>query len=262
MKNGLYLLKVLWAYYYFLIFTLIFLVLYPAFLILLSKEKWFPEVNWLRVVWARILFLFTGIIYEIRYEKILDRSQTYIFCPNHFSYIDIPMSALVVKRNWRFMAKTELSTIPVLNIFFKRLDITVDRRNLRESYKANQKAGESLDEGINIVVYPEGTIGSHQPELERFKNGPFRLAIEKQVPIVPVTMADNGKILFVDGWKMYGRPGIARVFVHSPVETHGMTMADLPMLKNKVFTLIDHQLKVYEFRNRHQKLTAGHHKES
>jgi len=242
-KKFTYPLKVIWAYWYFFIFALIFVILYPLFLILLSKEKWYGAANQLRVVWARLLFFMTGIFYRIHYEEKLSEEKPYIFCANHFSYMDIPMSALVVKRSWRFMAKVELDNIPIFNIFFRTVDIPVDRGSARESLKAVQEAQDSLERGMNIVIYPEGTIGPHPPKMVRFKNGPFRLAIEKQVPIIPVTMADNWKMLFVDKWKMNGRPGIARVFVHSPVETKGLTMHDMDSLKEKVFNVIDHELK-------------------
>ena len=242
MKKIFYPLRVAWAWYYFFIFALIFLLFYPGFAILLSKEKWYPHANKLRVVWARILFLLTGIIPRIRFEQPLDRSRSYIFCSNHFSYLDIPMSALVVKKSWRFMAKVELGDIPIFNIFFRTVDIPVHRESARESFKAVQEASESLDRGANIVVYPEGMIGPHPPVMVRFKNGPFKLAIEKQIPIVPLTMTDNWNLLYVNGWKMYGHPGISRVIVHPPIETEGMTLADLNPLKKKVFHIIEQDL--------------------
>lgn len=212
MKKIAYGLKVLWAYWYFFIFAFFFFLFYPLFLIFLSNARGYRYANSLRIIWARLLFLLSGIIPRIRYEEKLDRKRPYIFCSNHFSYADIPMSALVVKKNWRFMAKTELGDIPVFNIFFKTVDIPVDRERARESFKAVQEARESLQNRMNLVIYPEGMIGPHPPEMVRFKNGPFRLAIEEQIPIVPVTMVDNWRILFVDGWKMHGRPGISRVF--------------------------------------------------
>lgn len=239
-------LKVIWAYWYFFIFALIFLLLYPAFLITLSREKWWPFANRLRICWGYVLFLLTGIIPRVRFEQRLSKQRNFVFCANHFSYFDIPMSAMAVRRNWRFMAKEELGSIPLLNIFFKTVDIPVNRENARESFRSMQEAAESLKKGMNIVVYPEGMIGPHPPQMVRFKNGPFKLAIEQQVPIVPVTMPDNWKILVVDGWKASGRPGIARVFVHSPIETRGMTLDDVETLKQNVHHIIGQQLKAYE----------------
>ncbi len=242
-KKVFYPFKVLWAYWYFFIFSLVFLLFYPAFAILLSREKWFPAANRLRVVWGIILFSLTGIIYRVKYEQRPDKKRAYIFCANHFSYLDIPVTALVVRRNWRFMGKVELSHIPIINIFFGTLDIAVDRASMRESFRAMKEAGESLEQGKNIVVFPEGTIGPHPPQMVRFKNGPFRLAIEKKIPIVPLTMPDNWRLLFVDRWKMHGHPGIANVIVHAPIETSGMTLDDLYLLKEQVFQILANDLK-------------------
>lgn len=245
MKIITHALKVAWAYWYFFVFILIFLLLYPAFIITLSKEKWWKYANRLRIFWGYLLFAFTGIIPDIRYQHKLSKHRNYIYCSNHFSYFDIPMSAMVAQRNWRFMAKEELGSLPILNIFFKSLDILINRENARESLKGMKEASYGLRKGMSIVVYPEGMIGPHPPAMVRFKNGPFKLAIEHQVPIVPVTMADNWKILFVDGWKIYGRPGIARVFVHSPIETRGMTLEDVEPLRQKVFHIIEEQLRTF-----------------
>lgn len=238
-------LKVVWAYWYFFIFILIFLILYPAFAITLSREKWWNYANRLRIVWGYLLFTFTGIIPRIHYQQKLSKHRNYVFCANHFSYFDIPMSAMAARRNWRFMAKEELGSLPILNIFFKSIDILINRENARESLKGMSEAGKGLKKGMSIVVYPEGMIGPHPPKMVRFKNGPFKMAIEHQVPIVPVTMADNWKILFVDGWKAYGRPGIARVFVHSPIETKGMTLDDVEPLRQKVYRVIEEKLREF-----------------
>ncbi|MFI5135030.1 MAG: lysophospholipid acyltransferase family protein [Chitinophagales bacterium] len=252
MKKIFFPLRVLWAWYYFFIFALVFILLYPLFAIFLSNEKWYGAANRLRVFWARVLFLLTGIFPSIRYTGHLDRSKNYIFCSNHFSYLDIPVSALVVKKNWRFMAKAELSDIPILNIFFRTVDISVDRESGRESFKAFQEAGESLENGMSIVNYPEGKISNHVPTLARFKNGPFRMAIEKKIPIVPLTMIDNWKLLFVDGWKMHGRPGISRVIVHPPIETKHLKPEDLDELKRKVFQIIEHDLVKFAVKQKPQ----------
>jgi 1-acyl-sn-glycerol-3-phosphate acyltransferase len=76
----------------------------------------------------------------------------------------------------------------------------------------------------------------------RFKNGPFRLAIEKQVPIVPVTILNNWILLPDNYWRRIGRPGMASVIIHDPVETKGMTEADVDDLKTRVYKIITRPL--------------------
>ena len=67
----------------------------------------------------------------------------------------------------------------------------------------------------------------------RFKNGPFRLAIEKQVPIVPITFMNNWLLLPDDFYRRIGHPGIAHVILHDPIPTIGLTENDLDVLKEK-----------------------------
>ncbi|HZG01894.1 MAG TPA: hypothetical protein VEY71_12890, partial [Chitinophagales bacterium] len=71
---------------------------------------------------------------------------------------------------------------------------------------------------------------------------PFRLAIEKQVPIVPVTFIDNWRHLYVEK-KLWARPGLLRTVVHPPVSTQGMTMDDLEKLMQTVYNVIDAELQ-------------------
>ncbi|MCS6916263.1 MAG: lysophospholipid acyltransferase family protein [Chitinophagales bacterium] len=217
--------------------------MYPAFFILLRSPKGYRAANRLRQLWACLLFLLTGIVPVITYRAQIDRRRNYVFCSNHFSYLDIPLAALVAGPSWRFLAKAELNNIPLLNIFFRTVDISVDRENAWESFQSYQESLRSVDHGLNLVVFPEGRISPKAPQLFPFKNGPFRLAIEKQVPIVPLTMLDNWRLLRVEGWRIEGRPGVARIIVHEPIETQGLTPADAPQLRQRVFDLLAHDLK-------------------
>ena len=237
-----YPLKVLWSIWWFLVFAISFLMLYPLFLILLSNEKRYAAANDLRRFWGRIIFIFSGIIWKVQFEQKLDKNKTYIFCPNHFSYLDIPMFVICFNGNFRYMAKMELDNIPLFNIFFRTVDIPVNRGNYRESHKSLLIAQESLKKGMSLVIFPEGTIGPNPPQLLNFKNGPFRLAIENEIAIVPITFPDNWKLLHVEK-KFWGRPGIARAIVHAPIETKGMQLTQQNELRERVYNIISDTLK-------------------
>lgn len=77
----------------------------------------------------------------------------------------------------------------------------------------------------------------------RFKNGPFKLAIENQVPIVPITFMNNWLLLPDDFQNRIGHPGIARVIIHEPIPTTGMTENDLEGLKEKVYQVINRPIE-------------------
>ena len=99
-----------------------------------------------------------------------------------------------------------------------------------------------------MVIFPEGTISNVVPQLIKFKDGPFRLAIEKQIDILPVTIIGNWNILPDQGY-FEGKPGNAYQYIHKPISTVGLTFDDLDMLKEKVYRVIDNKLKERNYGN-------------
>ncbi len=150
-----------------------------------------------------------------------------------------------------FMGKGELLKWPFFRLFFRTMDIPVHRGNDRESWKSLRRAGEAIDEGACIALYPEGTIPTDAPRMKSFKNGAFRLSQEKNIPVVPVTWIQNSKILR-DPEKPFepSLPGIVRVKIHHPVYPPGTSGEDLIALRTSVFRVIDSALPP-EFRKYH-----------
>jgi 1-acyl-sn-glycerol-3-phosphate acyltransferase len=135
--------------------------------------------------------------------------------------------------------------IPLFNYFFLYLDIPVNRKSIKDSHKAFLDAGKKIDQGYSVMLYPEGTI-SVNGQLKPFKNGAFKLAIEKQVPIVPAVNLNNWKFLQNGGFfKSNGSPGIPKVVVGEVIETKGMKEEDVEDLKKKVFKFVKEELDKY-----------------
>jgi 1-acyl-sn-glycerol-3-phosphate acyltransferase len=143
------------------------------------------------------------------------------------------------------MAKAELLKVPLFKYFFVYLDIPVNRKSMTDAHKAFTDAGKKLDEGLSVVIYPEGTISS-EGKLRSFKNGAFKLAIEKQVPIVPAVNLNNWMFLQNGGFfKSSGSPGIPRVVVGDVIETKGLGMENINEIKDKVFNFTQEELQKY-----------------
>jgi 1-acyl-sn-glycerol-3-phosphate acyltransferase len=233
----------LYAWYVVLIFALTFLLMYPLFWIFLRTERTYYIANRLRRIWAHGLFILTAMDNRITFTVPLDPKRSYILCSNHASFIDIPLAALVLKGfNFKFMAKNQLAKIPVFNIFFKTVDIPVQRESKEDASRAYRDALDAIDKGYSLIIYPEGKTSKIVPRMVPFKTGAFRMAIEKQIPIVPVTFLDNW-YLFPYNNDMLGKPGISRAVVHAPIETTGMTMDDVELLKNEVYQILDVTLR-------------------
>ena len=138
------------------------------------------------------------------------------------------------------MGKEELLKNPVLKIFFQTVDIPVNRESKMSAFRAFKRAGDNLESGMSLIIFPEGRIDSenYPPSLLPFKNGPFRLAIDKNVPIVPVSITNAWKLMWDDGRRYGSRPGICDIYVHKPIFTEDMDAEGADMLKDEVFRLI------------------------
>jgi 1-acyl-sn-glycerol-3-phosphate acyltransferase len=236
----------LYAAWFYVVFSSSFLLLYPLFRVLLSRPRWYPAANRVRRFWAVLVFGGMGIPWKIRFEVPLDPRQQYIFCPNHASNLDIPLFALSWKGHYRFMAKKEWAEVPVFGIFFRTVDLPVDRHSATGAYKAFVAGQEALEAGDSLVIFPEGTMNPEGPLTRPFKNGPFRLAIRTGVPIVPIT--------FVDNWHLFSRMGargarhgMARVVVHAPVSVQGLEEKDASQLRERVRVSIEEPLRALYF---------------
>ena len=192
-----------------------FIILYPGFAITLSNPKWYSWGHKLSRIWGRWLFFWGAIWVKQIMEEPLDYKKPYVIAPNHTSQLDIVTLTVKLRLDFNFMAKIELARIPVFGIFFRTIDIAVDRKNPRQAAQAYQKAFDQLDSGKSIVIFPEGTITRDTPRLGRFKEGAFKLAIEKQVDILPVTIIGNW-IILPDKGKFHLSQGLQSLCRDSP----------------------------------------------
>ena len=198
---------------------------------------------------AKLLLILAGVKVSLKRMPKLDPNKTYVITPNHTSYLDILMLYVVVPNFFIIMGKNELGSVPLFNIFFKEMNILVDRKSRISGKQAMDRAAEEINKGNSIALFPEGTIPHNNPKLKPFKNGAFKLAIEQQVEVLPITFLTNYKLLEDKAFlKSKGRPGIARIIIDDPIPTKGMTEEDLVPLRQKVFDVINNRVQDYERR--------------
>lgn len=224
-------------------FAVIFLALYPLFFIWLSHRVLYPIAHFQRRIWGILACIPSGFIPWITMESKLPKGRRVIYCVNHSSYLDILTAGTYLPGFNFFMAKMELSKVPLFNIWFRTIDVPVKRESLRSSHKAFFDASEKFDTGIDMIIFPEGKIPTYTPKLHPLKNGAFKLAIEKQALIVPVTLPDNHKRLDVHKW--VGSPGRMRMHIHRAIDTKGLNLEDADKIKDQVYHIIESKLKYY-----------------
>jgi 1-acyl-sn-glycerol-3-phosphate acyltransferase len=229
-------------WFYTILVILIFSALfYPIYYLFSRNEKYYHLLNRSRQLHSRICSLFIGVFYEFEYEEELDRGQAYIFCANHSSNLDIMILCIIGKGRFHFLGKEELLNNPVLKLFFNTIDVPVNRDSKMSSFRAFKKVGDNLDKGMSLIIFPEGKIDEdhYPPILQSFKNGPFRLAIEKNIPIVAVSLQDVWKKMWDDGSKYGTRPGLCHIYIHKPVSTAELNIEESDVLKDRIFAMIN-----------------------
>ncbi len=181
---------------------------------------------------------------KFKFEEKLNQKKKYIFFAIHTSSLDIPLIKAIIPLPLLYIGKKELVKIPVFGYFYKHNSVIVDRKNLKDSYQAFLKAGEKLEQGLNICIFPEGGIPKKSIFLKRFKNGAFKLSLEKNISIVPITIADVKHKFPQEYYK--GFPGIVRVTVHKPIKPDSMKEKSIKNLNSSVYNTIFEELTSYE----------------
>lgn len=182
---------------------------------------------------------FVGIRYRFNHEKPIDWSKPCIICANHTSNLDITAMVLLCPADFSFIGKIELLNNPVTGLFFRTIDIPLNRQSNISAFKAFKRADSNLRNGRSMVIFPEGHIGEEfPPRLYDFKNGPFKLAIETKVPIVPVVIHNAWKIFWDDAKHFGSRPGTVLVDVLAPIDTAHRQLEHAHQLRDEVHALI------------------------
>ena len=238
---------IFWTFYnlwfYFLVFLFSFIILFPAFIFILINKNWYGKFYALGVLWADLILFFIGMI-PSRNAKLKTKPNTpYIFVANHVSMLDVMLLVSTVRKNpLVFIGKKELEKIPIYGSIYKRTMILVDRSSNESKKQVFKQTKKKLNSGISIAIFPEGTVPKIDVELAPFKHGAFTIAIEHQVPIVPMTFLDNKKRFpwsfggLIGGSK--GSPGRLRLKIHDPIDTKGMIKEDRIKLNEDVRKLM------------------------
>jgi 1-acyl-sn-glycerol-3-phosphate acyltransferase len=159
-----------------------------------------------------------------------------VYASNHESWFDIPALVTTLPGSVRFLAKKELSKVPLFGHAMRIAGhITVDRRNLESAHQAYEDAARSIRGGISAMVFAEGTR-TRDGRLRTFKKGPFVLAIAAQAPVVPVYVEGGYAILRRGNLRPH--PGTMTVHIGVPIPTVGLTYEDRDALSTKVRTAI------------------------
>lgn len=172
---------------------------------------WIP-----RRLWAPGLLWAGGAKLSVEGLEQVDFSRPHIFVVNHQSTIDIPALFVGLPVPFRWVAKSQLKWVPFIGWYLAAgKHIFVDRSNRQRAIASLAKAAERIRGGTSIFIFPEGT---RSPDLrvQPFKKGPFALALQAGVPVVPITLEGSGKLMPKNSWVI--TPGPIRMRIGKPLD--------------------------------------------
>jgi 1-acyl-sn-glycerol-3-phosphate acyltransferase len=191
--------------------------------------RWFRRaavlVSTLNPLWR---FRTTGV-------QIHDPRRPYVAVANHESFADIfLLSHLPWEMKW--LSKEAIFKIPLMGWMMRMAgDIAVRRGDANSRSDALLACRDRLRKGVSVMIMPEGTR-SADGQVQKFHDGAFRLAVETGCPILPIAVAGTRAALAKGSWVFGRATAIARVL--PPIETVGMTLEDVPALRERVRQLI------------------------
>jgi len=242
-----YVAQFLYSLYGLISFALMLLILLPLVII----SSFFGKIKGGNIIykicrgWSDIQFIFWGMWHRNIYESPHDRSRPFVFVFNHISYIDIPIIMKSIRgQSIRVLGKAEAAKIPLFGIIYRKAAIMVDRGNALARARSVQEMLYYLKQNISVVIAPEGTFNMTGKPLKEFYDGAFRIAIETQTPIKPLLFLDAFDRLSPDDFFSL-TPGKSRTVFLKEIEVKGLTMADMPILKKKVFDTMEEALIRY-----------------
>jgi 1-acyl-sn-glycerol-3-phosphate acyltransferase len=182
-------------------------------------------------LWSWLILATTGVSVDVRGLDRLQPGKTYIFVSNHQSIYDIPVVFSSLPYQLRIIAKESLGNFPFLGWHLRRTGhLLVDRKNPDRS-GILRRWRALVDQGLSLIIFPEGTR-SQDGKVGIFKAGSFLLAIEAQLPIVPISV-DGTRFVMRKG-QLTTRPGHATLVVHAPIDTVGLQVSDARELAGRV----------------------------
>lgn len=231
----------LYRIWFYLMMAIPILIMFPFLVLSILKEKWYPYFFMMARIWAKCILFGMGFSTKVVFEQRPIKGKSYMFVANHTSMMDIMLMLSINENPFVFVGKKELAKIPLFGFFYKRTCILVDRTSSKSRMEVFERAQKRLNQGMSICIFPEGGVPDESIILDEFKDGAFRLAVEYEIPIVPITFYDNKKRLSYTFFS--GSPGRLRAKVHHFFETKNKPADYKKTLKVEVRSVILRELK-------------------
>ena len=249
MKFLKYPLTFLYRIWFYILLLVPIIVLFLFIFATILSEKTYPFFFKIARFWAKFILIGMGFNYKIEGDEVFEDGKSYMLVANHTSMTDIMLMLIAVKNHpFVFVGKKELAKIPIFGFIYKRVCILVDRSNSKSRYQVFERAQKRIHQGLSICIFPEGGVPHDESILlDTFKDGAFRLAVEHQLPIVPLVFPDNKKRMSYTFYS--GSPGLMRVKILPVITTADITSENrtyIREVKDKTREVIYNELLAFQ----------------
>ncbi len=183
-------------------------------------------------LWGKVALIVNGVNVKVEGLENLTGKGPYIFMSNHQGSYDIFALLSHLPFQFKWLAKKELFSIPFFGWTMAAAGyISIDREGSRETVRAMNEASKKIQNGMSIVIFPEGSR-SLNGSIQNFKKGGFTLAIKSKIPIVPISIAGSRDIMPKD--RLRTSSGEIRILIGSPIETKDYSIRERDILMERV----------------------------
>ena len=174
-----------------------------------------------------------GVQLDISRREAVDRKETSIFMANHLSFLDGPLLFLVIPQPVRVILKKEIFRLPIIGWAMRFVGfVPVDRKGIKSGRISIEHATRLIKErDYSYLIFPEGTR-SLDGQMQPFRRGAFFLAVNSQVPIIPITL--EGSYELMPKGSSSTKKGTVRVVFHEAVPVQNCGEKDIPQLMETV----------------------------
>lgn len=205
-----------------------------------NKEQYEDFVTEKVTDWARKRITDSGASVNVYGIENLPHKDNVLFVSNHQSNFDILLLLAYLPCPKGFVAKVELEKFPFVNKWMKRIHcLFMDRNDIKQSAQIIIEGIKQLKNGINMVIFPEGTR-SKTGELGEFKSGSFKLASKSKKLIVPLTIDGTRNVMEANNYKI--KPAQINLYIHPPIDSSTLTKEELAQLPDRVKATIEAKL--------------------
>lgn len=228
----------LWRVWYLALVSVMTIMMgVPIFIFSFRKGHYKYAYRFIRW-WSYGIFFGMGLRYKLIKEtkQTIALNQQYIVIANHTSVMDIMLTAILLPHHpICFVGKKELERIPIFGTIYKRICVTVDRKNPQSRAEVYTKCAERIAEGQSVVIYPEGGVPDPSIILDNFKNGAFSLSEQHNIPVLVFAFKGLKEMFPFDNGK--GFPGCVKAYfleILSPAPQEEMKQKAYKMIYDKV----------------------------